>query len=350
VKQLLLIGAGHAHAVVLRSLAATPLYGARITLVSPRPVQLYSGMVPGVIAGLYRRAQAEVDFRGLAARGYVDFVEGAVREFDAQRRRVVLEDGRELSYDLASLNAGSRVDASVPGSEHALPARPFESLVEGIGSAHRIAIAGGGAGGVELAMALSHRGAALTVYADRQSFAPELAKRLRTALRRAKVDFRLGMPIDAIEPGVVVRSGSTVQEFDLVLLATGARALPWLASGGLAVDAAGFVRVSDTLQSLSHPEVFAAGDCAALEGTEEPKSGVYAVRHGTILYRNLAAAVAGSDCLSYRPDPRSLALISCGGRYAIASRGRWSAAGRWVWLWKDWIDRRWVASLRAPPR
>ena len=120
----------------------------------------------------------------------------------------------------------------------------------------------------------------------------------------------------------------------------------WLGGTNLEAPLTRRQKVEITLQSLSHPEVFATGDCAALEGVEEPKSGVYAVRHGAILYRNLAAAVGGHALVPYRFEPRALALISCGDRYAIASRGRWSAAGRWVWLWKDWVDRRWVASLR----
>jgi selenide,water dikinase len=123
--------------------------------------------------------------------------------------------------------------------------------------------------------------------------------------------------------------------------------LPWLARSGLATDERGFALVSDTLQSVSHPEVFAAGDCATLEGKPHPRSGVFSVRHGAVLAENLAALFRKKELASYTPQARSLTLMSCGSRYAIAQRGNWTAEGRWVWRWKDWIDRRWIRSFAA---
>jgi NADH dehydrogenase FAD-containing subunit len=348
VKRLLLIGAGHAHAVVLRALAKAPLFGARIDFVSPRAVELYSGMVPGVIAGHYDRAQAQIDFRALAERAYVEFFEASVSRLDAARRTAVLSDGTALSYDVASLNMGAGIAASFPGVEGALPAKPFGGLLEGIGGARRIAIAGAGASGAELAMALRFGGAeAVALYSAEPAFAAPLAQRIESILRRAGVDFRPGMALEAIEPGRVVLSGATRQDFDLVILATGAKAWPWPGASGLAVDEAGFVRVTPTLQSVSHPDIFAAGDCATLDGAREPKSGVYAVRQGAVLHRNLAAAVAGTPLAAYVPGKRALSIMSCGARYALAAWGEWTAEGRWAWHWKDRIDRKWISSLRA---
>ena len=168
---------------------------------------------------------------------------------------------------------------------------------------------------------------------------------MERALRARKVDFRPGMPVAAIEPGPVVIAGRTRQEFDHVILTTGAAPAPWLGRSGLAVDEKGYVLVGDTLQSVSHPEVFASGDCATLQSRPHPKSGVFSVRHGGVLAENLAALFGKRALSSYRPQSRTLCLISCGARYAIAQRGGWSAEGRWVWRWKDWIDRRWVRSF-----
>ena len=97
------------------------------------------------------------------------------------------------------------------------------------------------------------------------------------------------------------------------------------------------------LRSVSHPDVFAAGDNASLEGPALPKSGVYAVRQGAVLAENLKLALTGKELRRYVPQKESLSLISCGAKYAIASRGGWSAEGRWAWYWKDWLDRRWIA-------
>ena len=341
-KRVLLIGAGHAHLVVLRSLAQKPLYGARITLVNPLARQVYSGMLPGILAGHYRRAEAEIDIAALAERAYVEFEQGVVERFDAGERRVVLKRGRAPAYDAVSFNVGSLVQASIPGAELALPVKPFDEFLARLRIAERVAVVGAGAAGAELALALRHRGAQVTLYSEN----PSLHARVVKQLRRRKVDYRPGMPATAIEPGPVVIAGAAHQDFDLVLLATGAAAMPWLARSGLATDERGFVLVTPALRSVSHPEVFALGDCATLRDSPHPKSGVYAVRHGEALIENLRLLVAGAPLAPYAPQQKALALLSCGARYAIAERGGRSAQGRWVWWWKDGIDRRWVASFR----
>jgi selenide,water dikinase len=148
-----------------------------------------------------------------------------------------------------------------------------------------------------------------------------------------------------VESGPVIVAGTSRQQFDLVVWAAGPAPLPWLRESGLSLDAHGFVRVHANLRSVSHPHIFAVGDCAALA---EEKSGVHAVRHGTVLAQNLRNLVTGAALVDYQPRPHALLLMSCGARYAIAARGGWSAEGRWAWWWKNWIDRRWLRRLRGP--
>ena len=348
----MLAGAGHAHLALLAALKEEPLRGLRITLVAPLARQIYSAMLPGVIAGHYRREEAEIDVAALAERAFVEFRAGAIVRFDPARRAVTLQDGAELSYDLASFNVGSRVEAGFPGEGYATTVKPFEALLERLQQAafRRVAIVGGGAGGAEIAMALAYRGAAVTLYSEHPMRPPALATRVARVLRANRVDFRPGMPVSAIEPGPVVLAGSSRQEFDLVLLATGAVPLPWLKSCGLERDARGFVLVRETLQSTSHPEVFAAGDCASLRGAELPKSGVYAVRQGEALARTFRSLAPGGPPVAYRPQRRALLLLSCGRRYAVAQWGAWSAQGAWVWRWKNRIDRAWLRRLTRERR
>jgi pyridine nucleotide-disulfide oxidoreductase family protein len=347
VKRILLIGAGHGHLVVLRSLAEKPLYGARITLITPYPKQVYSGMLPGLLAGHYRRADTQIDVAALAERAFVEFEQGEVERFDAEGRLVILKDGRSLGYDTLSLNAGSMIDASLPGARHhALTVKPFDRFLSELRIAERVAVVGAGAAGAEIAMALRHRGAQVTLYSAAPLEPPALAERMIRQLRRRKVDYRPGMPVTRFEQGPVVIAGAARQAFDLVILATGAAALPWLKSAGLATDERGFALVHRTLQSVSHPEVFALGDCATLRDAPHPKSGVYAVRHGELLAANLRRLFSTQALEPYVPQKRALLLLSCGARYAIAQRGGWSAQGRALWWLKDGIDRRWVASFR----
>jgi len=126
------------------------------------------------------------------------------------------------------------------------------------------------------------------------------------------------------------------------VIALGAFAPPWLRDTGLALDERGFVATGPTLQSSSHPEVFAAGDVSTRTHEPHPKSGVYAVRAGAPLALNLRRFLAGGPLEPWRPQSRALNLLACGERYAIASWGGWSAEGAWVWRWKDRIDRDFV--------
>jgi NADH dehydrogenase FAD-containing subunit len=239
------------------------------------------------------------------------------------------------------------IDASLPGARHhALAVKPFERFLSQLRIAERVAVVGAGAAGAEIAMALRHRGAQVTLYSGAPLQPPALAERMIPQLRKRKVDYRPGMTVTRIEQGPVVIAGAARQGFDLVILATGAAPLPWLKSAGLATDEHGFALVHPTLQSVSHPEVFALGDCATLRDSPHPKSGVYAVRHGELLAANLRRLFSTQPLEPYVPQKRALLLLSCGARYAIAQRGGWSAQGRALWWLKNRIDRRWVASFR----
>jgi len=182
------------------------------------------------------------------------------------------------------------------------------------------------------AMAVAHRAnARVTLYSDRPMFRAGLAKRIARQLGANGVDLR---------QGVAFAEGMR-KEFDLVIWTAGAASVPWLRTSGLALDARGFVLVDGALRSVSHPEVFAVGDCGTLRDAPHPKSGVYAVRHAPVLAANLRG-----EERRYAPQRRALALISCGARYAIADWGGMSWEGAWLWRWKDRIDRRWIAGFR----
>lgn len=367
-KRLLLLGGGHAHVHVLQALAQQSLVGAEVALVTPYARQMYSGMVPGLVAGHYRAEQCAIALQPLAAAARVHFIEGSAVALDVAARRVTLADGRVAEYDVLSLDTGAVMDRQrVPGArEHGLFVRPIEHFVQLLDGlldlASRrvldIVVVGGGAAGVELALALQHRLAGRGEERARVAlvtgggeplagYPPGVMQRAAQALLRRRVTvFRDN--VAALQPGSVVLGSGARLACDAPVLATGAEAPSWLAGSGLTLDEKGFVSTGPMLQSVSHPEVFAAGDVASRSDAPHAKSGVYAVRAGPALALNLRRFIGGGAMEPHVPQQRTLNLISCGERRAIVSWGGVAAQGRWAWWWKDRIDRAFVERYSRP--
>ena len=371
-RDIVLVGGGHSHVGVLRHFAMQPLRGVRLTVICRDTHTPYSGMLPGYIAGHYRYDEVHIDLRRLAQFAGARFFRDEALGLDRVARKVLCRDRPLVPYDLLSINIGStpRMDNVSGAREHVIPVKPIHafnerwlSLLERIrdhAGATRIAVVGGGAGGVELTLAMQHRLRnelralgrdpdelrfdLLNAEADilpthnamvRGSFARVLAERGVVVHRNAEVDH--------VSPGRLVTATGEVLEADEIVWVTRASGAPWLRETGLALDADGFIQVADTLRSVTDRNVFAAGDIASLVGHPLEKAGVFAVRQGPPLAENLRRAVEGRPLVSYRPQRRWLALISTGDRSAVASRGRLWLSGDWVWRWKDWIDRRFMA-------
>ncbi len=374
-KRLLLLGGGHVHVHVLQAFAREHLRNTELVLVSPQAEQLYSGMVPGLVAGHYHAGQCGIPLAPLAAAAGALFIQGSAVGLDSVNRRVLLADGRHIDYGVLSLDTGAVMERNrVPGArEHALFVRPlahFLSLlpqVLALAAARplNVVVLGAGAAGVELAMALQWRLAAAAATSG-ASGAPTSSVVLLTggtepvATHPLAVQRRVlralaarGIAVHreaciALDGSAAVLSSGLRLACDVPLIATGAEAPGWLHGSGLALDAQGFVLTGATLQSHSHAEVFAVGDVATRADAPQPRSGVHAVRAGPPLALNLRRWLAAGVLQAHRPQARALNLIACGEKHAIASWGPWSAEGAWVWRWKDRIDRAFIARY-APP-
>jgi selenide,water dikinase len=373
-KRLVLLGGGHAHLFVLEAFARRPMEGIELTLVTPVRLAPYSGMMPGVIAGHYEYDDACVDLDPLARACGCILRYTRCAALDAARSRVTCEDGSLLDYDLLSIDTGSRpATHGIPGvAEYAQTVKPIDHFVaelnafcEGINPDQpvRVAMVGGGAAGIEVLLAIRHRvalargGTLLTqdrfcLVSDMScllpGFPPGARRRMERLLRARGVEVRCGSPVAAIDGGTLVtRSGQRIGA-DFIGWATGAGAPAWPRESGLRVDEQGFILVDGNLRSLSHTKVFAAGDVATIAEQPRPKSGVYAVRAGPPLARSLRAALSGAGASPYSPQRRTLALMSGGDCYAIGNWGPFSWEGRWVWKWKDRIDRAFIARFTVP--
>jgi pyridine nucleotide-disulfide oxidoreductase family protein len=368
-KRLLLAGGGHAHVEVLRDLAERPGSGIAVTLVTPRPRLVYTGMIPGAIAGHYLLEDCAIDLEALARHANARFVTGAVFRIDAASHVVHCADGETLEYDLLSLDVGCRVAAGAQGLEHATPVRPMETLMKGWGDVllraregkvGSITMVGGGAAGVELALAMEHRlrgeladaAPHVRVITATPFVLPELApgarRRVKLALGRRNIGLHVSSTVAEVGRDFVRLDSGLEFASDATFWAAGAAPPPWIASSGLATDAEGYLLTNDALQSVTERDIFGAGDCASQEGRPHAKAGVFAVRAAPVLAANLRAAAHGGALQPHHTGARYLALISTGRRHAVGAWGSLAFQGWWVWRWKDRIDRRFVARYAEP--
>lgn len=371
-KRLLLLGGGHSHVEVLRQFGARSVAGIEITLADPARYAAYSGMLPGLVAGHYEFRDCHIDLENLARFAGARFVPAPAQGLDAARREAALADGSTIGYDIVSIDVGTTPAATgIPGAaDFAIAVKPATALLQAwdalierarAGSVKNIAVVGGGAAGVEILLAMQYRLAQLlapdavryALITDADRLLPDHNTGVHEAFQRVFAERRIEMhfasKVVRAEANAVFSSAGTRVEADAVLWATGATAAPQLGNTGLMLDPKGFIAVNEHLQSLSHPEVFAAGDCATIAGQTYPKSGVYAVRQGPPLAENLRRALAGGPPLiTYQPQRRALALISTGNKCAVASYGPLALEGAWVWNWKNYIDRKYVAKYNSP--
>jgi selenide, water dikinase len=377
-RHVVLVGGGHSHVGVLRSLGMQPLANVRLTLISTDTHAPYSGMLPGYVAGHYSHADVHIDLQRLATFAGAALCHDEVIGIDRQAQTVLLRNRAPVHYDFLSLNLGATPQvARVPGAlEHSVPVKPIVrfnqrwlALLERVRQhpgQTTIAVVGAGAGGVELLLAMQHRlrGELQQLGRDPDDLRFHLVtqsaeilpthnagvrRRFRTVLVERGVQVHVDTAVSEVQEGRLLAASGVIIDADEIIWVTQAGGAPWLQTTGLALDNGGFVRVNEHLQSVSDPRIFAAGDVAALVGHPLERAGVFAVRQAEPLTANLRASVQGQALVAYRPQRKWLALISTGNRYAVASRGSLGFAGGWVWHWKDWIDRRFMRRFSELP-
>jgi selenide, water dikinase len=369
-QDLVLIGGGHSHAIVLRLWAMAPVPGVRLVLISDGADTPYSGMLPGHVAGFYDHGDCHIDLRSLCqAAGAVFYHDRAVG-LDLVNQRVICADRPPVGFDYLSIDIGSTPQVELANPDllgvSAIAAKPvpqflawWEALCARFAAnpptVFRLAIVGGGVGGVELALNMQPRLQALVGEGLRLHLVSRSANLLPQQrwgqqyfpqlLADRGVELHLGAAVTGWDGAVLKLETGAELACDATVWVTGAIAPNWLRDSGLAVDDRGFVQVDEGLRSVSHPAVFAAGDIAAMVAHPRPKAGVFAVRQGKPLYKNLCRVLQGEALQPFVPQKRYLSLIGTGDRQAIAI---WGGIGRQLpglWALKDRIDRRFMAKF-----
>ena len=359
---IVLLGAGHAHVEVLRRFAMRPEPGVRLTLIGREPETPYSGMLPGLIRSDYTHQEAHIDLAPLAALANARLILAEASGFDPVERVVNVPGRPDIPFDLLSVDVGGI--PAVPGAG-GIAVKPIGGFLDRLHrleaelpAGSRIAVVGGGPGGVELTLALAARFAdqlrlvLISGTTEPLAGAPAAARRaVRRALVDAGVELVSGVTATGLEADRLLLSDGTYIEVATALWATGVEGPAFLAASGIACDRAGCIRITRTLRSVSHPHIFAAGDCASLDGSPRPKAGVWAVRAGAPLAENLRRAATGKALQTWKPQRDALVILGMGNGRAVAWRNGLSIQGRGIWWLKDRIDRRWMrmyTDMRMP--
>ncbi|MBQ0719231.1 MAG: selenide, water dikinase SelD [Gammaproteobacteria bacterium] len=374
-KDLILIGGGHSHALVLKMWAMKPLPGVRLTLISPQVLTPYSGMLPGLIAGHYGLEETHIDLPRLCRYANARFIQAAVTGIDPSTKEVLFADRTPLGFDLLSINSGISPDLRIPGAaEFATAVKPIAAFYPrwqalkhylrsedtglDTGAAYRIAIVGGGAAGVELILAMHYalsrdseikrplqfcliqQGEGLP-----ENYPPRLQRKVAALCDTHQIEVIANTRIARVSANTLQGENNKNIPFNCLFWCTNASASPWLKATGLDLDKQGFISVNQYLQSTSHNFVFAAGDIAQQENFSRPRAGVFAVRQGPVLFNNLRKALLAQPLQRFRPQKTFLSLLACGDQYAMACKpgAMPSFSGKWVWRLKDRIDRRFMA-------
>jgi len=374
-RHVVLVGAGHTHAQILRRWGLRQIPGATLTCVSIGPVATYSGMLPGVLAGQYRSADMQIDVSRLCEAAGARLVVGEPRALDLAAGTLAVSGHPPLPFDVLSIGIGSTtamdgvaIDAGAP----LVAVKPMPTFLDRLDAAAeraafligerplRVTVVGGGAGGIEIAFTLPvHLGRRLggesrilvTMVTGTRGLHPgtlaSTTRRVRRVLEARGVRIVSGRRVVGADRERVWLDGATAIETDLIVWVTSASAPPLLLSLGLPTDSRGFLLTDACLQTTAGAPVFAVGDSGTIAGVSTPKAGVYAVRQGPVLWENIRRMLAGAPLRPYVPQRDFLRLLNTGDGRAIGEWKGLSFEGRWCWWWKDWIDRRFMARYQV---
>lgn len=367
-KDLVFVGAGHAHLTALTRIVDYLSRGHRVTLINPSSYTYYSGMGPGLLSGIYHPREARFNVRNMAEYRGADFIEDIVSAIDVGRRRLVLKGGQIVPYDIASFNAGSEVviDPLWSLNSRIIPVKPvinlYEArcsiLAEASGKNLRLVVAGGGPAGVEVAANLwrllhdNRRSGQIVLVAGRRLLegCPPRARLLaKNSLEKRGIEVMEANRVQEVSESCLGLSGHQTLDYDYAFMALGVRPSDIFRRSGLRVAPDGSLPVNGFLQSTDYPELFGGGDCICPEGSKPARVGVHAVRQSPVLHHNLLAALDGGEMKVYIPQQDYMLILNMGdGKAILFKRGRtWS--GRAPFLLKDFIDRRFVAKFRFIP-
>ncbi|WP_203339932.1 FAD-dependent oxidoreductase [Planococcus beijingensis] len=354
-KNLVLVGGGHAHLHCLEQLKTDFPKDCRVVVISPSPYQYYSGMFSGFAEGVYSEDDIRIHLRKLSEHVGAEFIEDTIIAVDAKAKELTGADGAVYPYDLASFDIGSQSDIPQAAENYVSSIKPNyrfpEQLLHIRDTAYPVVV-GGGSSGVELAFSIlawrkqNKLPANVALFSSASLLHGQgkaASKKIENVGTQKALPFMTGVSVQAIDSISVTASDGKSYPQSGVLWLTGPKSAALFRLSGLATDAGGFLLVNDKLQSIRHPDLFGAGDCITIDRYPVlAKNGVYAVRQGPILWKNLKNRLSGDALLPFVPQTRYVSILSTGEGQAFLTYGKRALHGRIPWKMKQRIDQKFM--------
>ena len=335
---------------------------ADITIISPVDYMLYTPLLPDVAGGVVDARFVAIPLAGTL--NGVRKIRGRVDSVDFDQHRLQFTDleqrSRELSWDRLVLTPGSVTRLfDIPGlaqyarglkstaealylRDHFLEQLELSCLEDdaGLAQARRtVVVVGASYSGTELVLqlrALANAAAKhmsfdlsevkVLLHDQAEQVMPEVGEQLGAramrVLQRRGVDVRLGLTLNEVHADHVVLSDNSRVDTRTVAWVTGVTAAPLIQSLGLPTEK-GRLIVQTDLQVPGHPDVFAAGDAAAVPdvtqpGKITPPTAQHATRQGKALANNVAASLGHGKKRDYKHRNMGL-VVDLGPHKAVAN-------------------------------
>jgi NADH dehydrogenase FAD-containing subunit len=322
-------------------------------------------MGPGVLSGIYKPQEVRFRVKQMVEDPGGSFVLGKVVRVDPTDRRLFLESGDEIAYDVVSFNVGSHVPVDpMLEEENVLTVKPIENLLKArqlildmaTGGKPKLVVVGGGPSGLEICgnvwRLVREQGSAaqITLLAGSRLLSgfPEKARRLAMdSLTSRGIEVLESLHVRRIKVGSALLQDGRQYPFDLILLAWGISPSELFRQSKLPTGKDGGLLVNEHLQSVGYPEIFGGGDCISFQEQPLDKVGVHAVRQNPILYHNLLAALEGGKLQRFRPSEVYLLIFNLGDGRAIYSRKGRVWAGRLAFILKNYLDKKFMRKFQV---
>ncbi len=363
-KKLILAGAGHAHLVALINIGHLIRAGYSVTVVGPGGYHYYSGMGPGLLSGLYQPPETRFHVRRMVEDRGGKFITGSIARIQGDRNRVLLTDNRSLDYDVLSCNMGSEVVPIAAEGTRMITVKPIENLYKAGREIEsrlkkerlRILVIGGGAAGVELAGNLFRLGRQVNGDLDialvSQSeilarYRPEMRSGALASFARRNLRVLEHMQVAGFSGMEATLNDGSTLPCDFVFNAAGIRPTQVFRDSNLPTSDDGGLNVNEFLQCINHPQIFGGGDCVSFTPKPLDRVGVYAVRQGPVLYRNILAALSCGKLRAFKPQTHYLSILNMGDGSGLLSWRSHVFSGRFAFFLKKYIDKRFMKRFQV---